>query len=528
MYKVRNSTKTKKLIANTGVLYCRMLITMILSFYTTRIVLEALGVNDFGLCNVISSVCTMFSFLSGALSSAASRYYSFYLGQGEQEKFRQTFSILLELYCMLGGVVLVLSETMGLWIINHKIVISPAQVQAAQIFFQMTVFVLIVRMLAIPLSGAVIAREDMGIYAALSIFDAAGKLGGVFLLFLASSHRLEIYGFLQGGLALLYTGAYGIICCCRYRETRFRFFWSRTLAREILQFSGWQLWGATAVMAGTTLVNILLNNYSGVVANAARGIAVQVNGGLSAFTQNFLTAVNPQIVKSWSGGDVQRFQLLVYQSSKISFFLLWLVACPILLELNWILNIWLKDVPPYTVAFTRLIIISLLIDSFSYPLMVAAGATGRIALYQFVVGGILIMVFPISWFIVSMGGNASSPMVVGAGCSIAAFGARIVILHHLCSWRISHFLRTVVCRAMLVGIGSFAAAWLLQLHLKEGWGRLFAVGSLFETVSILLICQIGFTQDERQKLRGVFAESMPRAIPAFLRNFGFKKSFTLL
>ncbi len=521
-----NPTKNKKLIANTGVLYCRMLITMIISFYTTRIVLLALGVNDFGLCNVISSVSSMFSFLSGTLSTAASRYYSFYLGQGDHKKFQQTFSILLVLYCMLGGIILVFSETVGLWILNNKITISPDQVQAAQIYFQMTVLVLIVRLLATPLSGAVIAHEDMGIYAALNIFDSAGKLGCVFLLFLASAHRVEIYGILQGGLALLYTSAYGVVCHCRYQETRFHFFWSRTLGREILQFSGWQLLGAISYVARTTLVNILLNNYFGAVANAARGIAVQVNGGLGSFTQNFLMAVNPQIVKSWSGGDVPRFHLLVFQSSRISFFLLWLVTCPVLLELDWLLNLWLKEVPTYTVIFTRLIILSTLIDSLSYPLAMAANATGRIALYQFWVEGIMFMVFPISWLVLCLGGDASSPMIVGAGCSIVALLVRVVILHHLCSLSINRFLRSNICRAMLVGLGSSTIAWILQLHLREGWGRLFAVSGLFEVVSIVLIWQFGFAKNEWQALRVVVAESMQRALPLFLRKFWYKSSFT--
>ena len=332
-----SSSKNNLIAKNTMMLYIRLSIVMIVYLYTSRIVLKALGIEDYGIYNVVAGVITLFSFFNGALSSATSRFITYELGRenriGLEKNFRTAFTI----HLILAGIILILAETIGLWFVNNKLIIPVERLFAANIIYQFSVLSCVVTIMQVPLNAEIIAHEKMTIYAYMGILDASSKLLIAFFINTCNSDKLIAYGFLLFVTTILLFLVYHIYCKRKFGEYNPSLFYDKSTFKGMLSYSGWSLWGSMAYVLKDQGVNMALNIFFGPVVNAARGITYQVNTALNSFTQNFTIAMNPQIVKSYACNDYNRMFLLFFTGAKFSFFLL-LLFCNF--DLNRFLYFW--------------------------------------------------------------------------------------------------------------------------------------------------------------------------------------------
>lgn len=469
------SANNKRIAKNTLLLYVRMLFLMAVSLYTSRVVLQALGVEDFGIYNVVGGIVAMFGFLNAAMSSSTQRYLTFELGRGDVVRLHKVFCTSIIIHALISLLVIVLAETAGLWFFYHKMVIPADRLGAAMWVYQFSVLSSIVMIMSVPYNSAIIAHERMSAFAYISILEVLLKLSIVFLLQVVSLDRLAFYAVLifmvQLGIRLIY----GLYCGRHFEETKFRWIWDKPLFREMLSFAGWNLWGNCAAVAFTQGVNLLLNMFFGPVVNAARGIAVQVQAAVQQFSSNFQTAVNPQITKSYAMQDYDYMHSLIFRSSKFTFFLLLLLSLPVMLETDLLLKVWLEKVPEHTVVFLRLMLCITMVDGVAGPLMVSASATGKVRLYQGVVGGVLLCILPASYLVLKLGGNPASVFIVHLGICLLAFVIRLFIIRPMIRLSLRAYYRQVVVPCLLVAAISVLFPLMLRYLLAEGILRFFLI-----------------------------------------------------
>lgn len=338
-------SSSKRIAKNTLMLYFRQILIMLVSLYTVRVILNTLGAVDYGIYNVVAGVVTMFGFLSGAMATASQRYFAFEMGRGNKEGLRKVFCITFTIYILLALIILLLAETIGLWFVNHKLVISEERIVAARWIYQFAVLSFMVSLLTTPYMAAIIAHENMKIYAYMSVVDAVLKLGIVYVLQILPYDKLIVYGALLLTVTGISTAVYRLYCKSRYSECHYRFEWDKNLYREILSYSGWNLFGASIGIVKNQIINILLNMFFGPLVNAARGIAAQVNGAVTSFSGNFSTAMRPQIIKSYAAQNHDETIKLVQRGCKGTFFLMYLFALPLMIETPYVLTLWLKQPP---------------------------------------------------------------------------------------------------------------------------------------------------------------------------------------
>lgn len=479
-------------------LYFRQILIMLVSLYTVRVVLATLGAEDYGIYNVVAGVVTMFSFLSGSMATASQRYFSFALGQNDEVQLKRYFSMSFTIYCLIALVVVVIAETFGLWFVENKLVVPVERQQAAFWIYQASVFSTVCTILTAPFMASIIAHEDMNIYAYVSVVEVVLKLGIVFLLSLFPADKLIVYGLLMAAVVFVNTAIYRSICARKYGECRFSFFWDKGLFKELVGYTGWNMFGASVGIFKNQLVNIVLNQFFSPVVNAARGIAYQVNGAVNSFSQGFSTAVRPQIIKSYASGNREEMLALMYRSCKATFFLMYVFTLPLSLEMPYVLGLWLGNVPEHAILFTRLALLDALIDSVSYPLMTAAQATGRIGLYQSVVGGILLLNAPVSYLALNLGAPPYAVFVVAMGCALVATIARLLILKSLVDFSLMKFLSKVIIPVVAASVVALAISLVCSKAGNQGFLRLCST----TVVSVLCLGLSGFfialTKDERK------------------------------
>lgn len=479
-----------------------MLFTMALNLYISRIILNVLGVENFGIYNVVGGVVAMFAFLNAAMAVSTQRFLSFELGRQNKLQLTKVFSTAVSVHCLLGLIVLILAETIGLWFVNNKLNFPLERIFAVNVVYQCSVLSFFFLILRVPYQAGIIAYEKMGIYAYISIFDVILKLGIALLLTRFGSDKLILYAILLLISVIIVTFVYKIYCSKYFEELRFRFIWDRQLFKTMTSYAGWSLFGSGASVIYDQGINILLNIFFNPVVNAARAIAFQVNTAILSFTSNFQIAINPQIVKSYATGDRQYMMSLIFQSSKYSFFLLFLIALPVLLETDILLRFWLNVVPEYAVVFCKLIIIDTLIGCVSYPLMIASQATGKIRLYQFTVGSILLLNLPFTYFLLKLGFGPQYSMYVSISLSIIALGARLIILKKLISLNIRAYVKRVIVRSLLVGGGAFIIPFaVVQSGYSSTFLSLLLNSVLCIVCSALSIYYFGLDKEEKQFLK---------------------------
>lgn len=448
-------------------LYFRMLFMMVVSLYTSRVVLATLGVEDFGIYNVVGGIVSMFSFINSAMASSTQRYLTYELGRNDFPKLQKVFATSIYIHAAISLVIVILAETIGLWFLHNKMSIPMERMDAAMWVYQMSILSSVVMIMSVPYNATIIAHEKMSAFAYISILEVVLKLVIVYLLQIGNFDKLKLYAVLIFLIQLLIRMIYGIYCDKHFKESKLKWIWNKNLFKEMLGFAGWNLWGNCAAVAFTQGLNILLNIFFGPVLNAARGVAVQVQGAINQFSFNFQTALNPQITKSYAAGDYNYMHNLIYKSSKFTFFLLLTLSLPVILETHTILSIWLKEVPDYTVQFLRLMLCATIIDAVANPLIISAQATGKVRLYQSVVGGILLMILPISYIVLKLGGNPVSVFMVHLCVCIVAFMVRLFIIRPMIKLSLIEYFKNVIIRCTSVLVVSLILPLLLLLSLPQ-------------------------------------------------------------
>ena len=445
-----NQLNNNRIAKNTILLYFRMILTMGVSLYTSRVVLQVLGVNDFGIYNVVGGVVALFTFLNSAMASSTQRFLNYELGKGNHDRLKIAFSTSINIHFIISIIVLVVTELVGLWFLYNKMNISADRINATFWVFQFSLVSCVITILSTPYNGAIIAHEKMSAFAYISLMDVILKLIIVYFISLFEFDKLIFYGFLLMLVSIIDRFIYGVYCSKHFEETKYTFVFDIKLSKEMASLAGWNLFGHLSSILVTQGVNMLLNVFFGPAVNAARGIAVQVQGAVQGFASNFQSAINPQITKSYAQNDKERMYMLIKASGRYSFYLLLIFALPIMFLAPEILKIWLKDVPDYTTIFLRLIFIGILIDSPANSLMIASQATGKVRSYQMLVGGILLLNLPISYILLKLNYGAPVVFVVAIIVSLIAHFLRIIKVHHLIGISIKDYIKNVDCNCILV------------------------------------------------------------------------------
>ena len=492
-----NSSSNKRIAKNTLVLYARMLLLLAVSLYTSRIVLATLGIEDYGLYNVVGGIVTMFTFISMAMGNSTSRFITFALGKGEENELKSVVGVAFLIHLTLAGIILILAETIGLWFLYNKMVIPEARMTAAIWVYQFSVVSCIITIITVPFNSMIIAHEKMGAFAFISILDAILKLLIVYLILVSSHDRLILYAALLLGVSIINCVMYLTYCRKNFAEAKHIRLHKTALVREMSSFASWSLVGNLAYVGYTQGLNILLNIFFGPVVNAARGVAVQVQSVVKGFVTNFQTAVNPQIFKSYAQENYQRLHTLVYSSSKFSFYLLYCMVLPISIEAKPLLGLWLKDVPDHAVLFTILTLLVLLVDPLSNPIDKANQATGKIRSYQLLEGGSLLLIVPIAYVALKVTGRPYIVFVVQIIVMYLVQILRLFIVCHKIKMSKKEYIKHVLLRVVIVAITS-AVFPILLYHLLPN-----TIISMIIIVVVSLLCVVicayflGLTQKEK-------------------------------
>ena len=495
-----NARKSRRIAKNTLMLYVRMLFLMLVGFYTSRIVLEALGENDFGIYNVVGGVVAMFTMISGTLNSAVSRFITFELGKGEDAQINKVYSTAVTIQLLLALIVVILAEPAGLWFIRNKMTIDPARIPAAIWVLQFSLLAFVVNLMSVPQMASITAYEKMSAYAYIGIFDGLMRLGVAMLILHSSFDRLIAYSALMAGVVILVRMAYGIYCRMNFPECRYRPVFDLPLVREMFSFAGWNFIGVTSGVLRDHGGNILVNVFFGTALNAARGVAVQLNGAVQGFVTNFMTAVNPQITKSYASGDRDYMLSLVQKSSRMSFFLLFVIALPLLFNTEYLLGIWLKEVPMQSASFVRLFLIFALSESLSNSLITAQLATGNIKRYQIIVGGLQLMNLPVSYVCLKAGAPAESTVAVSIAISQICLVARLLLLKSMVGLSPGEFIRKVYAKVMIVAAAASALPFLLCRLMPDDFLGFCISVALCVISAAAAILFIGCSSKEREEV----------------------------
>lgn len=505
---VNNSSSNKRIAKNTIALYIRMLFAMVVSLYTSRVVLDYLGESDYGIQNVVGGIVTMFAFLSNTLASASQRYFAFELGRNNIQRLKNIFSLTLLLYLIVSVVIVLLAETVGLWFVNHKMLIPLERLDAANWVFQISIISFCVTILATPYQALIIARERMDVYAIVGILDAILHL--LFVIFLQycvhDVDSLIAYGLVMLAYKCICQAIYVIYARYKFNEANLLFCWNGPLAKEMLSYSFWNIFGAIAQICRSQGINMLISAFFLPGINAARGIAYQVNNALNVFATNFYTAVRPQVTKRYASGDMSSTMSLVFSSSKFTFFLMAFISIPMLVYIKPIMSIWLVSVPDYAVFFTQLVIIIALIDSLSNPLMTLMQATGRVKKYQLITGGLVLLNLPMSWYLLHLGFTAEYTMYVDIFIASVSLISRLYIVKENVEFSIRQYSQSILSRVLIVSLFTYIMSRILFLLNDCFYSELLStlilyVFSVF--ISIIIIYFIGLDGTERNLVYNV-------------------------
>lgn len=491
-------SNNKRIAKNTIMLYMRTLFVMLITLYTSRVILQSLGVEDYGIYNVVGGIITMFAFISSTLSTASQRYITFELGKGTDGNMNKVFSICLLLHIVLALIIALLAEPIGLWFIHNKLLIPTERLNAAVWVFQFTIVSMVIMFLSVPFNALIVAYEKMNAFAMISIVDAAMRLIIAYAIMLCSSDKLIIYAFLMFVAQMIIQLCYMIYCYRNFQESHYKYHWDNALVKEMGSFASWSIFGNLAFVTYTQGLNLLLGTFFLPVVNAARGIAVQVQSAVNNFVNSFQTAINPQITKNYAAGNISEMISLVFRSSRFSFYLLMFMAIPILLETELLLKLWLKTAPDCTVIFLRIILTTTLINSIANPLIISVKATGNVKQYESTVGGLMLLILPISYVLLKLGFPAVTVFVVHLLMECIAMICRILITRNLIHFSIRFYFSEVLLRILVVGLTSLVVPSLIVYMMPQSYVRLFFVCGISVLCSGVSIVAFGLTKGEKQ------------------------------
>ncbi len=491
------SSANKRIAKNTLVLYVRMLFTMGISLFTSRVILQTLGVEDYGISSVVGGVISMFTFINAAMVSSTQRYLNFELVRGDANQLRSVFSTSLLIHALIALAIIVLSETVGLWFLNEKLVIPEARMTAAMWVYQCSILSCAVSIMSTPYNAVIVAHEKMSAFAYISILDVSLKLLVVYLLVVLPFDKLIILAILNLLVQLFIRYIYTLYCHRHFPESYFQFRFNKTLFKEMFGFAGWSFWGNLAAILYTQGLNMMLNIFFGPIVNAARGIAVQVQSAVQQFVGGFQTALNPQITKNYASNNLPQMHSLMFRSARFSFLLLFFLSLPVLMETNFILTLWLKTVPDDAVIFTQIMICISLIYTTANPCIIANQATGKVKIYQMVVGGILLLILPISYVVLKLGAPAYSVFIVHFCIESLAQFSRMYMLRKLIHLPLWQYMKNIYIPIVGTVVIAIILPLVVRMQVAEGWLRFLAVGFTCVLSVGASSYFIGFTKQER-------------------------------
>lgn len=494
---VSESANNKRLAKNTIFLYIRMVLLMLIGLYTSRVILSALGAEDYGIYNVVGGVVTMFTMISGALRASISRYITFELGTGNIEKLKKVFSTSVSIQIILSIILIIFAETVGLWFLNNKLIIPENRMYAANWVYQFSVLTFVINIISVPYNSAVVAHEKMSAFAYISIAEGLAKLLIAWGIVISPIDSLIFYGLALCLVALSIRFLYGWYCNKHFEECKYSFYYDHGFMKRMFGFASWNMIGASSAILRDQGGNIILNLFFGPTINAARGIAIQVNSIVNNFVSNFQTALNPQITKSYAQSDFNYVNKLVNQGSKYSYYILLLIALPFVFSGEYILSLWLGDYPEHTPIFMSLILVFSLIESLSGPLLTAMYATEKIKNYQIVVGGLQMLNLPIAYGFLCWGFEPEIIFIVAIIMSIICLLARLVMLKPLINLSISKYVTDVFLKVILVSVLSAIAPFAIKFYALDGFFGFFLTGTVCVVSTAIVIYFIGLDIKER-------------------------------
>ena len=494
-------------------LYFRQFLIMGVSLYTSRIVLQTLGVTDFGIFNVVGGMVTMFSFLMSTMASASQRYLSYDLANGNKVKLKETFSLILLTYILLAVVTVVLIESVAVWFLNNKMTIPYDRLIAANWVLQFAVLTFVAQIFSTPYLSVIIARENMDVYAYISILDVILKLLIVFSLLAFSYDKLILYAVLMFLSSALITAIYILYCHRKFPESRFAVYYDKKRLKDMLGFAWWNMIGTISNLFRSQGINILLNMFFNPAVNAARGIAYQVNSAITGFSSNFYTAVRPQIIKAYASNENDRMKSLIFYSSRLAFYLMLVISLPILLSTQPLLALWLGNPPEFSVLFVQLILINALLEVFSLPLTTGLQATGNIKNYQIIVSGIYLLNLPVSYILLKAGMPPETPMFVNIVLVIIAILPRLWLCKKYYGLSIKDYTIDVLSKACIAAAACYFICKFIVLKVFVISSSLSLVLNIITMtiISIAVIYLLGLTRNDRQKINGIILQKVHKS-----------------
>lgn len=495
-----NESNNKRIAKNTFLLYSRMLLTVGVSFYTTRLILANLGVSDYGVYNVVGGFVSMFYMVTSTMTSAISRYLTFDLGTGKIDELRKTFSTSMYILLALSVVVLLLAETLGLWFVNTKLNFESNRMVAVNWVYQFSLLSFILQMVSVPYSSSVVSHERFGLFAVVQIVQVVVNLMIALFLSMCPIDKLIAYGFLMFCTSMLVQLIYYCYCRSKFEECKLTFSLDMEKLKSMSKFAGWNFLTPISSMLSTSGVNMAMNIYFGTTVNAARGVTGQINGLVGAFAKNFGMALNPQITKSYARNDIDYALQLVYRGARFSYLLLLLIGLPIMIETDFFLSVWLKEVPPYTVIFVRLQIFYALLDQLVQTSFTLNGATGHVRNNQILISTTQIFILIASLLTMILGGTPVAVAWVLNIAYIIIIIPRILINKPYVNISVRQFLRNVVYRTFAVTVVSATPCYLIAENFPSSWGRFLLNDLLCMTLVAVCSYSLGLTKIERNKI----------------------------
>lgn len=502
-----DNSDNNRIAKNTLLLYLRMILLFVVSFYTTRVLLQELGIADFGLYNVVAGFVAMLGFMNQSMTNSIQRFLNFQLGKGSKPGVKKYFEVSLTTQILLAAILVLIFETFGLWFLNTKMTIPESKELSANIVFQLSFVSLLIGLVRDPYNAMIIAKEKMDFYAYVSIGEALLKLLIAFAVSWLPFDRLITYSVL-----LLLTTLFVYVCTVLYCQRlapylSFRLDFDKIVLKEVLSFGGWNLMGTASGMAKSQGINVLINMFFSVTVNAARGVAFQVLSGVQQFVMNFQVAINPQIIQSFSSNNKERYLRLTYLSAKISLYLMWLVTLPVILCIDDILNVWLgsANIPEYTAEFVIIVLFTGLFDSLGSSLSTSIYATGKIKSYQIIVSLIKIMVLPLSYVAYLRGAMPAAAMYISLTLAFFEQTLRVIIWCRLVHEPIVNYLKQVAIRGLVVIMLSYFVCFYLMAIINIESQLLTILMSVFISIviNIIIIVVFALNSGERDYLSSI-------------------------
>ncbi len=495
-----NFIDNKRIAKNTLMLYMRMMVLMFIGLFTSRVILDALGVEDYGISNVVAGFIALFATVTQSMSSTISRYITYHLGKGSNDDLRNVFQTSVNVQILYSLVVLILAETIGLWFLNTQLVIPEGRMIAANWLYQFSVVSMIITLISVPYDASIISHERMSVFAYISIFEAVAQLLVAYSLYLSLIDNLILFGILTAVVQWTKRMIMMRYCSRHFNECHYKPSLDKKLFKEMFVFAGWNFIGSSASVLRDHGGNILINLFFGPAINAANGIAMTINSKVMLFANNFQVALNPQITKSYASGNLSGVHGLISRGARFSFYLMLIIVLPLMLNMENILHLWLKNVPEHTVWLSRLALLFVMTETLSGPILTAVKANGNIRNYHIIVGGILLLNVPTAYCFFKMGGEPEMLFVAAIIIGHLALLARLIISKKLIGISPLHFIINVYCKVWLVAIVASAIPVAINMNMEQGTMRTVLVTIVSVVTTCISIYYVGCSKQEKNTI----------------------------